>query len=89
MLARLGRSDLSASALSEGLALSQPALSKHLRILREAGLVTVEPQGRFQVYHLEAGAMMEVFDWVAKFEQFWPDRLDALGRHLRRGGDAP
>jgi len=74
---------MTAGDLADGFALSQPALSKHLRVLREAGLVRVTDQGRFRLYALEPEALREVFDWAAAFAAFWPQRLEALGAHLR------
>ena len=63
---------------------SQPAVSHHLRILREAGLVKKRQAGRQRLYRLEARPLREVYDWVAHYERFWTERLDALGEHLRR-----
>jgi len=63
---------------------SQPAVSHHLRILREAGLVKKREAGRQRLYRLEARPLREVYDWVAHYERFWTEKLDALGEHLRR-----
>lgn len=63
---------------------SQPAVSHHLRILREAGLVKKRQAGRRRLYRLEARRLREVYDWVAHYERFWTEKLDALGEHLRR-----
>lgn len=65
---------------------SQPALSKHLRILRDAGLVVVNAVGRQRRYALRAEGLRPVADWVAHYKQFWNDRLDALGQLLDDGG---
>jgi DNA-binding transcriptional ArsR family regulator len=59
-------------------------VSKHLRVLREAGLVSSEKEGRLVVYRIEAQRLQEVFDWVQHFEQFWDEKLDALGKYLRQ-----
>jgi DNA-binding transcriptional ArsR family regulator len=83
MLARLRTGALRAGDLAEGFALSQPALSKHLRILREAGLVRVTERGRERLYALDPHGLSDVVDWVAGFEAFWPQKLEALGAHLR------
>lgn len=72
-------------ALVEGFAMSQPALSKHLRILREAGLVAVEKVGRERHYRLRADGLRVVADWVRHYERFWTDRLDRLGDYLDGG----
>jgi DNA-binding transcriptional ArsR family regulator len=62
--------------------ISQPAVSKHLRCLREAGLVRSRTQGRQRLYRLDAGRLRQVHDWVAHFEQYWDEKLDALGGYL-------
>jgi DNA-binding transcriptional ArsR family regulator len=64
------------------LSISQPAVSKHLRILREAGLVRSRREGRLRLYEIEAGKLRQVYDWVAHFERFWDQKLDALGEYL-------
>jgi DNA-binding transcriptional ArsR family regulator len=68
--------------LSDHLGLSQPGTSKHLRILREAGLVKVHPDAQRRVYELEPAPLAELFDWLTPYRAFWEQRLDALGRHL-------
>jgi DNA-binding transcriptional ArsR family regulator len=70
------------SELIEPLSISQPAVSKHLRILREARLVRSCKQGRVRIYAIEAGKLREVYDWVSHFEKYWDERLDALGTYL-------
>lgn len=62
--------------------ISQPAVSKHLRILREAGLVRSHKQGRQRLYEVEANKLRQVFEWVSHFEKFWDEKLDALGDFL-------
>jgi DNA-binding transcriptional ArsR family regulator len=68
--------------LVERLSLSQPGTSKHLRVLREAGLVSVEQAGRQRVYRLEPQPIAELDAWLAPYRRLWGDSLDALGRHL-------
>jgi DNA-binding transcriptional ArsR family regulator len=63
---------------------TQPAISHHLRILRQAGLVRFRRQGRQRWYRLQGTPLREVYDWVAHYEQFWTEKLGALGEHLRR-----
>ena len=58
---------------------SQPALSKHLKVLREAGLVVKRAVGRQRLYSLEAQGLRSVAEWVAHYEHFWNAKLDALG----------
>ncbi len=63
-------------------ALSQPDVSRHLRVLREAGLVRVRPRGQQRIYYLRPDGLREVDAWVALYREFWSSRLDALGAHL-------
>jgi DNA-binding transcriptional ArsR family regulator len=70
------------SDLVRRLSLSQPAVSKQLRILREAGLVTVRPDGQRRLYQLCAEPLAELADWLAPYQQLWQSSLDKLERHL-------
>ncbi len=72
----------SVGELVEGLALSQPGVSKHLRVLREAGLVQVRIDAQRRWYRVRAEPLAEVDAWLAPYRRFWSDRLDALERHL-------
>ena len=64
------------------LGLSQPGVSKHLRVLREAGLVAVRPEGRQRWYGRRPQPLAEVDAWLEPYRWYWSDRLDALERHL-------
>ena len=64
------------------LKLSQPGVSKHLKVLREAGLVEVRPRGRERWYGLRPQPLAEVDEWLAPYRAHWNARLDALERHL-------
>ncbi len=64
------------------LAASQPSVSKHLRVLREAGLVRVLPDAQRRVYALDPAPLAELDDWLAPYRRLWARRLDALERHL-------
>jgi DNA-binding transcriptional ArsR family regulator len=68
--------------LVEALKLSQPTTSKHLRVLREAGLVTVLPDAQRRIYAIEPAPLAELDAWLAPYRQLWNEHLDALGRHL-------
>jgi len=68
--------------LVEGLDLSQPGTSKHLRVLREAGLVQVRQEAQRRVYAVEPGPLAELDVWLAPYRRLWNDSLDALERHL-------
>jgi DNA-binding transcriptional ArsR family regulator len=62
--------------------LSQPNTSRHLRILREAGLVESNPQGQRRLYELRPGGLAELERWLAPYRRLWRGSLDALERHL-------
>jgi DNA-binding transcriptional ArsR family regulator len=70
-------------ALAEHFPISRPAISKHLRVLRQAGLVTEQKIGRQRYYHLQPEPLREVSQWVAYFDRFWQDKLAALQNHLK------
>jgi DNA-binding transcriptional ArsR family regulator len=76
--------------LVERLGLSQPGTSKHLRVLREAGLVRARTDAQRRVYELDPGPLAELDTWLAPYRRFWDARLDALERHLDQtaGGTA-
>jgi len=74
-----------AGALAAQFAISQPAVSRHLRVLRDCGLVRAEVAGQQRVYHLEPGPLAELDEWLAHIRAFWSQRLDALETELARG----
>jgi DNA-binding transcriptional ArsR family regulator len=65
--------------------ISQPAVSQHLRVLRESGFATVRPQGTRRLYAVDAGPFRELDDWLDHFRRFWDQRLDSLATELARG----
>ena len=65
------------------LSMSQPQVSKHLRVLSEVGLVRCRAEGRRRLYRLEAAHLRPMHDWLAKYEQAWNDRLDRMDDYLR------
>ena len=71
-----------AGELVEALAISQPGVSKHLRLLRESGLVSVRADGQRRLYRLQSAKLAEVDAWLAPYRRAWAGRLDALERHL-------
>jgi DNA-binding transcriptional ArsR family regulator len=71
------------SGLARRFRVSLSAVSQHLRLLRDADLVQVERVGRQRWYRLNAKPLERVSDWVADYERFWRQKLDALGEHLR------
>jgi DNA-binding transcriptional ArsR family regulator len=68
--------------LTEQLGLTQPGTSKHLRVLREAGLVQARPEAQRRWYELRPEPLAEVDAWLAPYRRLWADSLDALERHL-------
>jgi DNA-binding transcriptional ArsR family regulator len=62
--------------------ISQPAISRHLRVLREAGVVESEAHGKLRIYRLNPSSLRDVTDWVDRCQRTWDARLDALGKHL-------
>ena len=78
----LRESEQSVTDLVGVLGVSQPAVSKHLRVLREAGLVAVRPDAQRRLYRLRPGPLREVDEWLEPYRQLWATSLDALERHL-------
>jgi DNA-binding transcriptional ArsR family regulator len=62
--------------------LTQPAVSRHLRVLREVGLVEVRPDAQRRIYALRADGLVEIAAWLGRYRRFWSGHLDALERHL-------
>jgi DNA-binding transcriptional ArsR family regulator len=62
--------------------LSQPGVSKHLRVLRDAGLVSVRTEAQRRIYGVRAEPLAELDEWLEPYRRLWADRLDALERHL-------
>ena len=73
---------LTVNALVEQVGMSQPVVSKHLRILRENQLVRVQPEGQRRRYHVNTEPLMEIEERLAPYRQFWAEKLDDLEVHL-------
>jgi len=73
------------TVVEEEFGISQPAVARHLRVLREAGFVRRRPEGRSRVYALEPAALDELEGVVARYRALWDQRLDALGTEIARG----
>ena len=84
LLELLRAGELPAGDLVEATGLSQPGVSKHLKLLREAGLVSMRPDGQRRLYRLEPRNLAPLDDWLQPFRRFWSDRLDALDEHLEK-----
>lgn len=82
ILTLLVTSERSVGEIERRLKLSQPAVSKHLRVLRDAGFVEARVDARRRVYRLRPEPLMEVDAWLAPFRQLWERHVDALERHL-------
>lgn len=78
----LAAGERSVTELVALLSLAQPLVSKHLRVLREVGLVDVRDEGRQRLYRLNGQALKPIHDWVKRYEQTWNERFDALDELL-------
>ena len=89
MLELLARGELPAgeiaAAVGREFGISQPAVSQHLRVLRESGFASVRPEGARRLYTIRTDRLAEVEEWLAGIRRFWEQRLDALGTELARG----
>jgi DNA-binding transcriptional ArsR family regulator len=84
ILSLLVSSQRSVGEIERHLRMPQPTVSKHLRVLREAGLVESIVDAQRRLYRLKPEPLHEVDDWLAPFRRFWSERVDALERHLDR-----
>jgi DNA-binding transcriptional ArsR family regulator len=84
ILSLLVSSQQSVGEIERQLGMAQPTVSKHLRVLREAGFVESTVDAQRRLYRLKPEPFQEVDDWLAQFRRFWSDHVDALERHLDR-----
>src|ERR1043165_1575950 len=84
ILALLRQGEQPAGALVETLDLPQPNVSKHLKDLRDAAVLTIRVDGPRRVYSLDPGPLEQLDEWLAPYREFWANKLDALGDHLDR-----
>ncbi len=82
ILDRLADSPASVNELVVDLRMTQPTVSKHLRVLREARFVSVTPNGQKRVYRINPEPLQEVDDWLMGYRKFWSGKIEALERHL-------
>jgi DNA-binding transcriptional ArsR family regulator len=80
----LAEGELSAGDLASSFSISQPAVSRHLRLLRECGLVTVRPVAQQRMYSLEAEQLDELAEWVERTRRLWARRFDRIDHEIRR-----
>jgi DNA-binding transcriptional ArsR family regulator len=71
--------------IREEFGISQPGVSQHLKVLREAGFATVRPEGTRRLYAVDSGPLHEVDAWLGRFRRFWTPHLEALATELARG----
>lgn len=84
ILSLLARSEQSVGDIEQALQLSQPSVSKHLRVLRDAGFVESRVDAQRRLYRIRPEPLMEVDAWLEPFRQLWLTHVDALERHLDR-----
>ena len=84
ILTLLVSSEQSVGEIEQRLGMPQPTVSKHLRVLREAGFVEATVDAQRRLYRLTPDSLRELDDWLAPFRQFWSAHVDALERHLDR-----
>ena len=73
------------ATIQEEFGISQPAVSQHLRVLRENGLASVRSAGNRRLYAVDTGPLQDIDRWLAPYRRFWEPRLDALGTEIARG----
>lgn len=84
ILDELRRSDSSVGELVDALGVSQPAMSKHLKVLREAGFVTCRTAAQQRIYRIDTSPLVALDEWLEPYRRLWTKHLDALERHLDR-----
>lgn len=78
VFAKLADGQFNASQLRDGLDITQPAMSQHLAVLKDAGLVTAEKQGRAVNYAINPDGLAEISRWLSKYRAFWPAKINSL-----------
>jgi DNA-binding transcriptional ArsR family regulator len=89
ILSLLAERERSVGEIEQRLGLSQPSVSRHLRVLRDAGFVEARVDAQRRLYRIRPEPLLEVEAWLAPFRRFWAGHVDALERHLDRMDDAP
>lgn len=85
IVALLATGEVAAGELAAHFPVSRPAVSRHLRVLREAGLVRVRSEGQRRLYALDPGPLSDLDAWLAPYRRLWAQRLDALDTEIARG----
>ena len=87
ILARLAQGETSVKDLAAPFDMSQPAISKHLRVLEKAGLIEQGRQAQWRPRRLQAGPLREVADWVSQYRRHWEESFERLDAYLREAGE--
>lgn len=83
IVAQLAKDEMALSQIAEPFDMSLTAVSKHIKVLAKAGLVSVEKRGRTQYCRLHAEPMKAAVNWLADYEKFWNTQFDSLAKHLK------
>jgi DNA-binding transcriptional ArsR family regulator len=83
----LAHESLNAGTIAEAFAVSRPAISRHLRVLRETGIVSVEEEAQQRFYHLNPERLSDVAAWIARYTTFWDEHLGRLAAHVETGDE--
>src|SRR4051794_12292120 len=89
LIGLLAGGEIAAGELAERFPVSRPAISRHLRVLRESGLVRTRTDGRRRLYALDPAPLRELDAWLEPYRDLWAQRLDALDTEIAGGGRAP
>src|SRR5579871_4788658 len=84
ILARLAEGDATVTELAEPFSISLPAISRHLKVLERAGLISRSRSGQWLSSTLQAGPLKEATDWMERYRQFWDENFERLDAHLRQ-----
>ncbi len=87
VFSKLSEGSFNASQLREGLDITQPAMSQHLAVLKEAGLVSASKQGRTVNYTINPDGLAEISRWLSRYRAFWPQKIDNLKLLLKEMDD--
>jgi DNA-binding transcriptional ArsR family regulator len=85
MLEALARGPATVNELASLVSIARPGVSRHLRVLREAGLVAVRSDAQRRIYSLEPGPLEEIDEWLERYRALWQQRMDALHTEVARG----
>jgi DNA-binding transcriptional ArsR family regulator len=84
ILARLSKGETSVTELAEPFSMSMPAITKHLKVLEKAGLITRGKDAQWRPCQLKAGPLKEANNWIDQYRQFWEERFDRLDEYLKK-----